>query len=334
MKRIPQLDGIRALAILAVFFHHAFRLKLLWMGVDLFFVLSGFLITGVLLGAKHHTLSGFFAHFYSRRARRILAPYLLWLVVASFFFGVAWMKHWYLYLLLTNLLLPLHIPRPVAFDPLWSLAVEEQFYLVWPFAVYFLDERRLRWLAIGLIAAAPVLRGAIHFHQHWPIYTLTPFRMDLLAAGSLLWIARARNGEAMTRRGGIAGLVLAALGLIGLGLLAQFQISTDGNTRLGNVLIYESSLFICAGFMLYALAGKWVGWLRVKPLVYIGQISYTMYLIHLGVQTLMPASLPKLAAAALALAITIGYASLSWRLMESRLLGRRADKQLPRAVSA
>ena len=64
MKRIAQLDGVRALAILAVFCHHAFRIKLMWMGVDLFFVLSGFLITGVLLSAKHRSLAGFFAHFY------------------------------------------------------------------------------------------------------------------------------------------------------------------------------------------------------------------------------------------------------------------------------
>lgn len=75
MQRIRQLDGIRAIAILAVFVHHSLHVKLMWMGVDLFFVLSGFLITGVLLDAKHHSLGNFFAHFYSRRARRILAPY-------------------------------------------------------------------------------------------------------------------------------------------------------------------------------------------------------------------------------------------------------------------
>lgn len=333
MKRIPQLDGVRALAILAVFFHHAFRLKLMWMGVDLFFVLSGFLITGVLLNAKHRSLGGFFAHFYSRRARRILAPYLLWLAVASLFFGVAWIKHWYLYILLTNLLLPLHIQRPIAFDPLWSLAVEEQFYLVWPFAVYFLDERRLRWLAIALIAAAPVLRGAVHFSQHWPIYTLTPFRMDLLAAGALLWLERERSNQGIRRWGAPVGMALAASGLAGLAILAHFHISTDGNTRIGNAFIYESSLLICVGFMLYALAAHWVGWLRMRPMTYIGQISYTMYLIHLGVLTLMPASISRVASAALALCITIVYAAVSWHVMESRLLGRKPEKRPARAVS-
>ncbi len=188
MSRIRQLDGLRALAIVSVFLHHALHVKLLWMGVDLFFVLSGFLITGVLTDAKRYSLAGFFGHFYSRRVRRILAPYLLMLFLASFIFGTAWLKHWYLYILLTNLLLPLGIPHPTAFDPLWSLAVEEQFYLVWPFAVYFLSTRRLRQLCIALIVLAPILRGAFLFQRHWPIYTLTPFRMDLLAAGGLLCV--------------------------------------------------------------------------------------------------------------------------------------------------
>lgn len=146
MTRIKQLDSVRALAILAVFFHHALKIKLLWMGVDLFFVLSGFLITGVLLNEKHRGIGKYFSHFYERRVRRILPPYGLTLVLASLFFGIAWMRHWYLYILLTNFLLPLHIQHPIAFDPLWSLAVEEQFYLVWPFAVYYLSERHLRAL--------------------------------------------------------------------------------------------------------------------------------------------------------------------------------------------
>ena len=299
------------------------------MGVDLFFVLSGFLITGLLVSAKHHSLSGFFAHFYARRARRILVPYVLTLVVASFLYGVSWMRHWYLYILLTNFIMPLHIPHPIPLDPLWSLAVEEQFYLAWPFAVYFLNERQLRNLSILLIVLAPVLRGVIHFQEHWPIYTLTPFRMDLLSAGALLWLEWQRNRAGIERWGAKIGAVLAMLGFAGLGLLEHLHISAYGNSRIGNVFVYEFALFICLGFMFYALSGWRVGWLRLRPLRYIGQISYTMYLVHLGIIMLIAPRLHGAAGAALALALAIGYAALSWHLIESPLLGYKPKSLHP-----
>jgi peptidoglycan/LPS O-acetylase OafA/YrhL len=322
MKRIPQLDGLRAIAILAVFLHHAFKIKMLWSGVDLFFVLSGFLITGVLLDAKHHSLKGFFAHFYERRARRILAPYLIWLAVASCFLGVAWMQHWYFYILLTNFLLPLHIPHPTAFDPLWSLAVEEQFYLVWPFAVYFLAPTHLRKFCIALILLAPVLRGVFLFQDHWPIFTLTPFRMDLLAAGGLLCLLWRSHRETIERRGTLVGILCTAFGFLLLFALAHFGVTTYSNTRIGNVLIFESTLFISFGVMLYALAGRAVGWLRFAPLRYIGRISYTMYLIHYGALQLASVYLHGYWIAAVALTITVIYAAISWQLIEKPLLAQ------------
>src|SRR5580704_7020403 len=67
-SRITRLDGLRACAILAIFLSHAFRIRMLWIGVDLFFVLSGFLITGILVDLKHKDLKGYFLHFYQRRA--------------------------------------------------------------------------------------------------------------------------------------------------------------------------------------------------------------------------------------------------------------------------
>src|ERR1700677_2373218 len=90
MRRISQLDGLRGIAILMVFFYHAFSVPLLWFGVDLFFVLSGYLITGILLRLKERTAdeasASFFVPFYVRRAIRILPPYLVFLVVVSLFF--------------------------------------------------------------------------------------------------------------------------------------------------------------------------------------------------------------------------------------------------------
>jgi peptidoglycan/LPS O-acetylase OafA/YrhL len=323
MRRIPQLDSVRAVAILAVFFYHALGTRLLWMGVDLFFVLSGFLITGVLIEAKYLPLPRFFAQFYAKRARRILAPYAVTLILVSIFFGLGWMRKWYLYLFLANFVLPLRIPQPAALDPLWSLAVEEQFYLVWPFAVYFLDARRLRSLSISLIVLAPLLRGAIQFHQRWPVYTLTPFRMDLLASGALLWLEWTRNREGIERCGARLGAFIALIGLLGFGLLSSFHLSMTSNTRISNVFVFECALLVCFGFLLYALGGKHVAWMRIKPLRYIGNISYSMYLVHLGILVLLIRYLSRSGAASIGLILTIAYASLSWWLMESRLLRRK-----------
>jgi len=326
------LDGIRAVAIFFVFLHHSLHVKLLWMGVDLFFVLSGFLITGVLLDAKSRPLAEFFAYFYRRRARRILAPYLLMLALASCVFGVAWMRHWYLYVLLTNLLTPLHIEHPAAFGTLWSLAVEEQFYLVWPFAVYFLGNRRLRQLCIFLMLAAPLLRGSLHFQQHQPVYMLLPFRMDLLAAGGLLCLEWRSGRERIERHGTAAGLALAGMGVAAMLTLIKLGYATNGNTRMGNVLIYEACLFISLGAILFALAGWGVGWLRWRPMTYIGQISYSMYLAHMGIILLVSERIHNAwGAAAVALAITVAYADMSWRLLESRLLGRKQDMRADKA---
>ena len=334
MKRISQLDGVRGLAILAVFLHHALRLKLLWMGVDLFFILSGFLITGILLSAKGQKIGSYFAHFYGRRARRILAPYLVTLILVGLVFGYGWLKHWYLYILLTNLLLPLHIERPEAFDPLWSLAVEEQFYLFWPFAVYFLSPRNLRWLALGLLGLAPALRGLIHFREHWAIYTLTPFRMDLMAVSALLCMTYRDHRERIERWGAAAGAGCSLTGVAGLLLLAHFGVSTYGNTRLGNVAIYECSLLATLGIMLWALSGYRVGLLQVAPLRYLGRISYTVYLVHLAVLTWFAARLPYLLAAGAGFAVSIAYASASWYLMEARLLHYGQRKKLASAAGA
>jgi peptidoglycan/LPS O-acetylase OafA/YrhL len=334
MKRIPALDGIRALAILMVFLHHALNVveKLnihgLWMGVDIFFVLSGFLITGVLLDAKQRTLTGFFAHFYERRVRRLLVPYLLALLIGSAIYGLAWTSHWYLYVFLTNFLMAFKFPHPSAFEPLWSLAVEEQFYIVWPLAVYFLSERWLARICVLLLVAAPVLRGTIHFPTHWPIYALTPFRMDLLAAGALLTIIWRRRGDLVRRWGTVYGYAVGALGGLGVILLAKNHITTFTNTSMSNVVLYESTLLIGVGVILIALAGRGVGILKSKVMAYIGQISYSMYLIHMTILgwPLLQQHLHGAALIIVAFMLTVAYSALSWTLIESRLLGRKRPR--------
>jgi peptidoglycan/LPS O-acetylase OafA/YrhL len=158
--RIAQLDGLRAVAVLMVFASHGIRSQLLWSGVDLFFVLSGFLITGILVQERReHSWKAYFSSFYARRARRILPSYLMFLVLTSVLFGVGWLRHWYLFAFLMNTKSFFHLAGGYSQGVLWSLAVEEQFYLLWPVAVYLLTEAAIAWLAFGLVVAAPSCDG-------------------------------------------------------------------------------------------------------------------------------------------------------------------------------
>ena len=327
--RIEQLDGVRALAISAVFLNHAFNVKLLWMGVDLFFILSGLLITGVLLDLRQGGMREYFRRFYARRARRILPPYVLFLAVFSLVFGLAWARYWYLYLFLMNFVTALQLPRPFALGPLWSLAVEEQFYLVWPFAVYLLGEVSLGWLAGGLVVTAPLLRWFCtpllveHFPQlrHWPIYVLTPFRMDLLAAGALICLAWRHQRERVLRYGHLGLGLTAAAGVALVALSRRADFSTIANKPFANVWIYELGLLGGTGLILWALSGRGVGVLKLRPVVYLGRISYSVYLIHLLALVVVGEYVRgRVAGGLVALTITLLYASASWILLERPLL--------------
>jgi peptidoglycan/LPS O-acetylase OafA/YrhL len=322
-KRIGQLDGVRTLAIGAVFLHHAFGVKMLWAGVDLFFVLSGFLITGILLGNKGKTLGGYFGRFYERRARRILPPYGVLLALTSLVLGLGWMRHWYLYLFLMNFLVALQLPQPKPFEVLWSLAVEEQFYLVWPFVIFFLSETAIAWTAGALVLLAPLLRWYFtpFFWSHWEIYTLTPFRMDLLAAGALLAILWRRKRSAIERYGvyGPPAAAGAGLGLVLLGRLPGF--STFANNAGANVWIYELCLIASVGIVAWALSGRYVGILRWGPMMYVGRISYAIYLIHTLVLLVVDRYVAsRVVAGLVSAAVSVGYAAISWRYFEEPLL--------------
>jgi len=322
-KKINQLDGIRAVAISAVLIHHLLHVRLLWMGVDLFFILSGFLITGVLLDHKKHSLRGYFGHFYQRRARRILPPYLLLLLVTTIVIGTIWIREWYYYFFLMNVITATGVPHPGSLEILWSLAVEEQFYLVWPFVVYFLSDEAIAWAAGGIVIAAPLLRWLCTplFAAHWAIYALTPFRMDTLAVGALLaliWRSRPKK----IRQLGQYGLLLSVAAVGVLGILARNPgFTTTANTRSTNVWIYEMSLMICTGIILWALSGRWVRILTLAPVRYLGRISYTVYLIHLTFFFVLMRYVHNTAWLAMLTVVgTLLYATASWFLMEKPLL--------------
>jgi peptidoglycan/LPS O-acetylase OafA/YrhL len=336
-KRIIQLDGVRALAISAVFLHHAFKIKLLWMGVDLFFILSGFLITGILISSKSQNPGQYFGQFYARRARRILPPYVMLLIVTSIVFGLAWIGHWYLYLFLMNATLAFGVAHPESLDVLWSLAVEEQFYLAWPIGVYFWSERTIASIAGALIVAAPILRWICtpYFAHSWPIYVLTPFRMDLLAVGALLAVTWRQHRDKIERFGQY-GPAVSAIALFALFVLSRkFGWSTYGNTQTGNVWIYELSLIICTGVILWSLSGRGIWILTLSPVVFLGRISYSVYLIHRTVLITLGEHLSgKVTVAVLSFALTLLYATLSWYFLERPLLSTIPKKVAHMDVAA
>jgi peptidoglycan/LPS O-acetylase OafA/YrhL len=206
MKKIPQLDAVRGLAVLLVLLHNTDRYPALhlhlisdngWMGVDLFFVLSGLLITGILLDSKQ--ADGYFRNFYARRCLRIWPLYyalLLFMFVivpllrpseGHAVFEARSSPWWAFPIFLQNFLVPIPTMATGALGVTWSLAVEEQFYLVWPLVVRFCTESQLRKIAIAVICISPVLRFYLSQHQV-VIYSNTFCRLDGLMAGALLAI--------------------------------------------------------------------------------------------------------------------------------------------------
>src|SRR5579863_5485219 len=206
-RRIPQLDGLRGVAIaMVVAFHYAGFLviigaprlvklllvptSLCWSGVDLFFVLSGFLIGGILLDARRS--SNYFRVFYVRRICRILPLYLAFLgvvfLISRYRQQALWSTPWWTCLTFCqNLWMAVHNDvGSTGVNITWSLAIEEQFYLLLPAVIYFVKPPRLPWVLTGGILAAPLIRLAISLANPRltvAMLVLLPCRMDSLLLG-------------------------------------------------------------------------------------------------------------------------------------------------------
>ncbi len=326
-QRVASLDGVRGLAILAVVLHHYFHAKLLWMGVDLFFILSGFLITGILLRQRDRTFGRYIGHFYKRRGQRILVPYVLTLVLAGLLYGTWWLHWWPYYLGAMNFIYTTGVRSPLAL-PFWSLAVEEQFYLLWPVVIFWLPRKQLLGITTALLLLAPVLRYLCQplFVSPFSIYMLLPFRMDTLATGALLALIwpefrdapAKRTSVRRTLRFAIPVCFAAAIAL--LGFFGHEGVTTFHSTPLSSALIYEASLLITASIFCAALFGMLPRMFTFRPLLWLGTLSYTIYLVHLIMLDVFRLKLPPLLATLPALACTILYALASWTLIEKPLL--------------
>jgi peptidoglycan/LPS O-acetylase OafA/YrhL len=331
VERIDQLDGVRAFAFAAVFAFHVVHLPFGFLGVDVFFVLSGFLITRNLLALRDRATTGSaFAVFFYRRVLRIVPPYYLALAVMLALepFPLA-ETPWYLGFA-SNIRDTI---QPVLEGPmvtLWSIAVEEQFYILWPFLVLLLPRRALAPAFVLAIAGAALFRFAASGNDD-AVYRLMPSRMDLLAAGALLALADTRDATWLPRRVGwfaVAGaLALGAFAALAMRLPSFRYNHADA---LYDVLGYALIGVACVALLAIvrcARRGPLHALLVWPPIAYVGKVSYVAYLVHVvALDVVHRRALPGAIAAALAFALTIGFASLSWYALEQPISRALRDR--------
>lgn len=325
--RIQQFDGLRAVALFIVFLHHLSLAGSGWIGVDIFFVLSGFLITSILRRRRDEAHP--MRHFYSRRVRRILPPHLICLAFVAFMSPIDWHRVWYLYALPLENLATLLYPAVIGpLDHLWSLAIEEQFYLLWPLAVLTLPRKALIAIASTIIVISPFARllATPHFPTFWTCYVFTPFRLDTISMGALLaLVCESPQNFARLKR---IGLPLFSVSLAALALMNYSGQGVHHNTRLGNSLGYTVVALMSTGLLLWASVGRGVlyWFLMLRPVRYIGTVSYMAYLIHrpmilIAIAIMYHAHLSStLVFGALAATLTLAFATLTWYTVERPLL--------------
>ncbi len=305
-RHIRSLDGFRGMAFLLVFMRHYVISSHLssktmrvveavgvsgWMGVDLFFTLSGFLITGILLDTRDDP--HYFRNFYVRRALRIFPLYYgLFLVffVLTPLLHLQWRPGHLAYLLYAgniayNLDPTLALVRPsLTLLHFWSLAIEEQFYFVWPLVILFISNRRtLVRVCFGLSAVSLLLRcGLVYWSlprgAEWA-YAQLPTHMDGLLAGAIIavWFRAVPLQTLVARARWVlpaAGVVLAVI----IGVAGHFDFISYGMTTLG----FPVLAFFFASVLLIALEpGTWANWIGSTGFLrFFGKYSYGMYIFH------------------------------------------------------
>ena len=287
----PDIDGLRALAILSVVFFHLGipRISGGFVGVDIFFVISGFLITRIIYDEFASTGSFSFGNFYIRRIRRLFPAlvftFALALIAGFFLFALKFFDSFSRSLLsalfsVSNFYFwktSDYFAPAAEFEPLlhtWSLSVEEQFYLLWPITLIFLVKRfqkpgvTIFLIAISLISLA--MNAAFKDHSEL-IFYLLPFRVFEFAIGALLvWLVNLQPSDKRW---------LEALAAIGFALIAYSVVCFTKFT----IFPYFNALIPCIGaaLLIYAGQAKYAGKiLGNRSLVGIGLISYSLYLIH------------------------------------------------------
>lgn len=365
--RVIPLDGIRGFAcLLIIVFHSALFLlvrkvpvacwNLIELGrwsLDFFFVLSGYLITGVLLDAKGQ--KSYFKNFYSRRFLRVFPLYYLLVVLLVFIAprlplpGVVALEGaerlakagpWLLLYGYNFFLFRLNDWFHIMIDAMWSLSVEEQFYLVWPLVVRFLSLTRLKVLCVALIAAALAVRSSLYFthHSYLQIFVLTPARMDSIAFGALAALL-ARTDFRIRGSAVLIGLRVTAILLAGAWIALYEPWDPFRSDWSQSALIFTVvNAFLAVLLLLAVLEPSRCAVPRLFSLpllTHFGKYSYAIYLFHEPAclffgniflrdmrwkPTGHAATAFQLAFTAAVLVSTYAVARISWRFIEAPCL--------------
>ena len=308
---VRSLDGIRALAILLVMlFHFYYVLEIGWIGVQIFFVLSGYLITNILINSKEKSdLSTYLKRFYWRRTLRIFPLYYAYLIIVTGYFLLTGFTELfgssvgYLYSYTYNLY-PLfeEYEFDVFFTHFWSLSVEEQFYLVWPIIIFVLNRQQMRFLIIFLICSIPLFRMLF---AEWIL------DQELIEAGEVLYRFTLSHFDAFAWGGAISVFKLhekisrpdihlysSFLLMLGAGVAHYFFLISDSQVGLSSlgypiggmenyqhIWSYTLLNYFSASLILF-LISRQSGYTIIRAvfenrvLVSIGKLSYGMYVYH------------------------------------------------------
>jgi peptidoglycan/LPS O-acetylase OafA/YrhL len=357
---IPGLDGLRAIAFLLVFAFHTEYLEFGWVGVQFFFVLSGYLITGILLDMKKALAPrDYFIKFYGRRFLRIFPLYYFYLLLMG---GVvAWLisvpyrpaymqifqdQVWYAALYIYDFFFGTILVKYSYFlDHFWSLSVEEQFYIFWPLLILLVPEKWSKKLFVTVMVLGPVLRIAFLFIHRSGMFRILgdpvstalypmPFsHMDAFAFGA--YISRYAIPKAKQQ----FWLLLVILPVIGFAAQYVSTGSIGNPLAFGYPLLMPNAYQFIWGYSLLSYlfmltiylvvnTGMFVRLLDLAPMRYLGKISYGLYVYHFPViwfsGRIRDLGLSEASArpltAVIAFLVTLGMASLSYRFMEKPLL--------------
>jgi peptidoglycan/LPS O-acetylase OafA/YrhL len=344
-KYVPELDGIRGIAVLAVMFYHCFPssvTRIGWMGVDLFFVLSGFLITGILLDTRGD--KGYYTNFIGRRFLRIFPLYYLVLCIVFFvlphLLKAVYLPHFdyykqhegWFWLYMQNWLYSKDgFPPNHLLVHFWTLGVEEQFYLVWPWLVRFIPHKHLLKTAIFLCIGAILFRllpsGSIAMEPTYR-YMSTLSRMDGLLIGAIIAILIRDNPNLLTKLA-IPVLICSVIGL-------ATGIIISRSVKFLDLPPYYTFIDLLSGSLVVIglSTKKWVKAVVKWPvLISLGKYSYGLYVYHYVIFIMLRYNLNDwleatfasflarmLVLGSITMLLAVGVSIASFHLFESRFL--------------